>query len=81
MKKIGLVGGLSYVSTLEYYRLINAMVRQELGGHSSARLVIESLDEREFLDKQKEILLPSGGYKKVLFFLAKPKKMLLPRCG
>ncbi|QUM80310.1 amino acid racemase [Moritella sp. 5] len=54
MKKIGLVGGLSYVSTLEYYRLINAMVRQELDGHSSARLVIESLDEREFLDKQKE---------------------------
>lgn len=54
MKKIGLVGGLSFVSTLEYYRLINELVRAEFGGHSSARIVVESLDEKEFLDKQRD---------------------------
>ena len=49
MKKIGLIGGLSYLSTLEYYRRINAMVRERCGGYASAPLVLESLDEAEFL--------------------------------
>ncbi|XAG09411.1 aspartate/glutamate racemase family protein [Vibrio metschnikovii] len=52
MKKIGLVGGLSWVSTLEYYKLINVFTNQSLGGHKSAHVLIESLDEGLFLDNQ-----------------------------
>ncbi len=53
MKKIGLVGGLGWVSTLEYYRLINAYVRALRGGHYSAHIIMESLDEGAFLDQQR----------------------------
>jgi len=58
MKKIGLVGGLGWVSTLEYYRLINTYIREQRGGHYSAHIIMESLDEGEFIDKQK--MDPSG---------------------
>jgi aspartate racemase len=44
MRKIGLIGGMSWHSTLEYYRLINDAVSAELGGHHSARIALESLD-------------------------------------
>ncbi len=52
MKKIGLVGGLGWVSTLEYYKLINVLTNQNLGGHKSANVLIESLDEGLFLENQ-----------------------------
>ncbi|WP_447528690.1 aspartate/glutamate racemase family protein [Vreelandella sp. TE19] len=52
MKKIGLVGGLGWVSTLEYYKHINILTNQECGGHKSAHLLIESLDEGLFLENQ-----------------------------
>lgn len=52
MKQIGIVGGLSWFSTAEYYRLINEMTREELGDHRSARLLVDSLDEQAFLDAQ-----------------------------
>lgn len=54
MNKIGLVGGLSWISTVEYYRLINEMVRQQLGGYRSARVLLDSLDEQAFLDSQSD---------------------------
>ena len=44
MKVIGLIGGMSWNSTLEYYRLINEGVSHRLGGLHSARLVLYSLD-------------------------------------
>ncbi|KXO09143.1 Aspartate racemase [Moritella sp. JT01] len=53
MKKIGLVGGLSWVSTAEYYRLINELIRVKLGGYHSAHVLIESLDENKFLEMAK----------------------------
>jgi aspartate racemase len=52
LKKIGLVGGLGWVSTLEYYKLINVFTNQNLGGHNSAHILIESLDEGLFLKNQ-----------------------------
>lgn len=52
MKKIGLVSGLGWVSTLEYYRLINTYVREKRGGHYSAHIIMESLDEGAFIDQQ-----------------------------
>jgi len=44
MKTIGLIGGMSWESTLGYYKLINEVVRQRLGGLHSARLVLYSVD-------------------------------------
>ncbi|HUU83495.1 MAG TPA: aspartate/glutamate racemase family protein [Phycisphaerae bacterium] len=44
MKLIGLIGGMSWQSSAEYYRLINELVGQKLGGHHSARLLLYSVD-------------------------------------
>ena len=44
MKTIGLIGGMSWESTLGYYKLINEAVRRRLGGLHSARLVLYSVD-------------------------------------
>jgi aspartate racemase len=44
MKKVGLVGGISWVSTLDYYREINKGVNERLGGLSAAELLLYSLD-------------------------------------
>jgi aspartate racemase len=47
MKTIGLIGGMSWESTLPYYRLLNETVRERLGGLHSARLVLYSVDFHE----------------------------------
>lgn len=47
MRTIGLIGGMSWYSTAEYYRVINTVVQDSLGGHSSAPLVMVSLDFAE----------------------------------
>jgi len=44
MKTIGLIGGMSWESTVPYYRLINETVAARLGGLHSARLVLYSVD-------------------------------------
>lgn len=44
MKRIGLLGGMSWESSAMYYRLINELVRSRLGGLSSADCVLRSLD-------------------------------------
>lgn len=54
MKVIGLIGGMSWNSSLEYYRLINEMVSRKLGGLHSARVVLYSLDFEEIERAQQE---------------------------
>lgn len=44
MKTIGLIGGMSWESTAVYYRLLNEMARERLGGLHSAELVLYSVD-------------------------------------
>jgi aspartate racemase len=44
MKKIGLVGGISWTSTLDYYRYINEGVNKKLGGLNFAECIIYSLN-------------------------------------
>lgn len=44
MKTLGLIGGLSWESTATYYRLINEGVKQRVGGLSSAKLVLTSMN-------------------------------------
>ncbi|MBN8817905.1 MAG: amino acid racemase [Sphingomonas sp.] len=47
MRKLGLIGGLSWTSTARYYELINRAVQRKLGGLHSATVVIDSLDFAE----------------------------------
>jgi len=44
MKTIGLIGGMSWESSIEYYRLINEMTKDRLGGLHSAKCVMYSVD-------------------------------------
>lgn len=50
MKKIGLVGGISWTSTLDYYKYINEGINEKLGGLNFAEMIIYSLN---FGDVQK----------------------------
>jgi len=54
MKTIGLIGGTSWVSTREYYRLINQGINKKLGGLNSAQCLIYSFNYAEIdrLNKQ-----------------------------
>lgn len=47
MKSIGLLGGMSWESTLEYYRIINQEVQARCGGLHSARCILYSVDFAE----------------------------------
>jgi len=47
MKKIGLLGGMSWESTEQYYRLINETVKSQLGGLHSAKVILHSVDFAE----------------------------------
>ena len=47
MKTIGLIGGMSWESTVPYYRQINQTIQSHLGGLHSARLVLVSVDFHE----------------------------------
>lgn len=53
MKTIGIIGGMSYESTAEYYKLINDHVKNELGGLNSAKIIINSVNFKEISDCQK----------------------------
>lgn len=47
MKTLGLIGGMSWESTIPYYRFINEGVKARLGGLHSAKLVLHSVDFHE----------------------------------
>ena len=52
MRTIGLLGGMSWESTAIYYRLVNELVRERLGGLHSARLLLASVDFAEIEEMQ-----------------------------
>lgn len=47
MKTIGLLGGMSWESTVNYYRTINQQVKTHLGGLHSAKIILNSIDFQE----------------------------------
>ena len=47
MKKIGLIGGMSWESTQEYYKMINEYTNQKLGGLNSAECILWSVNFEE----------------------------------
>ncbi len=52
MKTAGLIGGMSWESTVPYYRTINRVVGETLGGLHSAKLVLYSVDFQEIEEQQ-----------------------------
>jgi aspartate racemase len=69
MKTIGLLGGITCESSLVYYKLVNEMIRERLGGHHAAKSVMVSVD---FADIQP--LTESGEWDKVLAILLRAAK-------
>jgi aspartate racemase len=53
MKTIGLIGGMSWESSVEYYRLINQGIRERLGGLRSAKILLDSFDFEEVAGRQR----------------------------
>jgi amino-acid racemase len=61
VKRIGLLGGMSWESTAEYYRLINQLVAEQLGGLHSADCLLRSVDFAEIEALQREGLWSEAG--------------------
>ena len=53
MKTIGIIGGMSWESSSEYYRIINEIAREKLGGLHSAKSVMVSVDFAPLEEMQK----------------------------
>ena len=71
MKTIGLLGGMSWESSLEYYRLLNEGVKQKLGGLHSCRCLLYSVDFGEI-----EPLMREGDWETILQILITAAKRL-----
>lgn len=54
MKTIGLLGGMSWESTVTYYQIINEAIKEKLGGLHSARILLYSVDFAEIEKCQSE---------------------------
>lgn len=54
MKTIGLIGGMSWQSTMHYYQIINEYIEQELGGFHSAKILMYSVDFDKIERNQRE---------------------------
>jgi aspartate racemase len=65
MKRIGLLGGMSWESTAEYYRFVNEAVRDRLGGLHSADCLVRSVDFAQIEELQR-----SGGWEEAGELLA-----------
>lgn len=70
MKTIGLIGGMSWESTVTYYQVINQVIKEELGGLHSGKCVLYSVDFAEIEAYQAE-----GAWEKVQKFF---QRQLLP---
>jgi aspartate racemase len=64
MKTIGMIGGMSWESSIEYYRLINEKVKETLGGLHSAKSVMVSVDFAEI-----ETLQHAGRWNEASWFM------------
>ncbi len=51
MQKIGLIGGVTWTSTMDYYKLINQKSNKKLGKHNTAEVIIYSLNFEPVLEK------------------------------
>jgi aspartate racemase len=49
MKTIGLLGGTGWSSTIGYYKLLNELVAERLGGYHSAKILLKSIDYHDIM--------------------------------
>lgn len=75
MKTIGLIGGMSWESTLLYYRQINEGIKQQLGGLHSAKIALYSVDFAEI-----EHMQSAGQWELAGQYLAQAGKRRASRC-
>lgn len=61
MKTIGILGGMSWESTKEYYRIINELTRDHFGGLKSAKMIVYSFDFEEIARMQTEARWEEAG--------------------
>lgn len=71
MKTIGLLGGMSFESTLTYYQVMNTEVKRRLGGSHSAKILMESFDYHDL-----EVLLEAHRFHDIAMILGKSAKAL-----
>jgi len=71
LKTIGLLGGMSWESTLPYYRIINQTISRELGGFHSAKILLFSMDFHEI-----EALQHAGDWERAGALLAEAARRL-----
>jgi len=71
MKTIGLIGGMSWESTVTYYQVINETIKQKLGGFHSAKILMYSVDFDEI-----ETNMSSGDWTKNAAILSDAAKRL-----
>jgi aspartate racemase len=53
VKTIGIIGGVSWASSIEYYRIMNEIVRDRLGGVNSAQILLFSIEFGEFSEQER----------------------------
>lgn len=53
IQTIGVIGGISWVSSIEYYRLLNEMVNKKLGGLNSAKVLMYSIEFGKFSEQER----------------------------
>lgn len=71
MKTLGLIGGMSWESTVPYYRQINQQINQRLGGLHSAKIILYSVDFQQI-----EALQRSGDWQQAGLLLAEAAQAL-----
>ena len=71
MKTIGLIGGMSWESTITYYQIVNEKIKEKLGGFHSAKILLYSVDFAEF-----EKNMTNSDWKKITSDLTEAAKNL-----
>ena len=71
MKPIGLIGGLTYVSTLEYYRYLNELANERLGGSESVDIILYSVNFGQI-----KKLTEAGDWKNIVKIICKAAKTI-----
>lgn len=71
MKPIGLIGGMTYVSTIEYYRYINELANEKLGGNETIGIIMYSVNFGEI-----KMLTEAGDWEKISDIICKVAQTL-----
>ena len=72
MKSIGLIGGLTYISTIEYYRYINELANEKIGNNETIDIIIYSVTFGEII----KLLTEIGDWKNILVIICKAARTI-----